>query len=104
MKRQALPGLLLRAFIYAAVMAALATTSLAQITTTGIRGIVRDPNGAVVPNATIKLTDTATGIEQTSVSSNDGGFSFPNLQAATYKLTATATGFQMTVYAAVVVD
>ena len=29
----------------------------AQITTTGIRGIVRDPNGAVVPNAQVKVSD-----------------------------------------------
>ncbi|HJZ78927.1 MAG TPA: carboxypeptidase-like regulatory domain-containing protein, partial [Pyrinomonadaceae bacterium] len=40
--------------------------ALAQITTTGIRGLVRDPNGAVVPNATVKVTDTSTGVEQTT--------------------------------------
>ncbi|MGH9800636.1 MAG: carboxypeptidase regulatory-like domain-containing protein, partial [Blastocatellia bacterium] len=82
----------------------MAITVLAQITTTGIRGIVRDPAGAVVPNATIKLTDTATGIEQNTVSSSDGGFLFPNLQFGTYKLAATATGFQNTVIAAITVE
>ena len=35
--------------VHVAVIAILTTTTLAQITTTGIRGIVRDPYGAVVP-------------------------------------------------------
>src|SRR5262249_30140692 len=90
--------------VYAAAIAALTLTGLAQITTTGIRGIVRDQAGAVVPNATIKVTDNATGVEQTTVSSRDGGFLFPNLQFGTYKLTASATGFQNTVIAAITVE
>src|SRR5215475_11100378 len=104
MRTHTLHGLLLRAFVVASVMAALAGASLAQITTTGIRGIVRDPSGAVIPQATIKVTDKATGIEQTTVSSSDGGFLFPSLQFGSYKLSASATGFQTTVIAAITVD
>ncbi|HZF39922.1 MAG TPA: carboxypeptidase-like regulatory domain-containing protein, partial [Blastocatellia bacterium] len=104
MKTHTLPNVLLRAFVHAAVIAALAGASLAQITTTGIRGIVRDPSGAVVPNATIKLTDNSTGIEYTTVSSSDGGFLFPNLQFGSYKLSASATGFQTTVIATIAVE
>src|SRR5215470_8022649 len=104
MKTHTMSGLSLRAFIHAAVITALAVAGLAQITTTGIRGIVRDPSGAVIPNATIKVTDKATGIEQTTVSSSDGGFLFPNLQFGSYKLSASATGFQTTVIAAITVE
>src|SRR5215471_2506061 len=104
MKMDTRPGLLLRAPGFAIVIAALAMTSLAQITTTGIRGQVRDPHGAVIANATVKVTDTATGIEQTTVSSSDGGFLFPNLQFGSYKLTVSATGFQNSVIASVVVE
>src|SRR4029078_3984587 len=93
-----------RAVVYIAAITALAITSFAQITTTGIRGIVRDPRGAVIQNATVKVTDNATGIEQTSVSSSDGVFLFPNLQFGTYKLTATAPGFQNMVIAAITVE
>jgi len=103
MKIQTPPGLL-RALVYAAVIAALATTSLAQITTTGIRGIVRDPHGAVVPNATVKVTDNSTGVQQSTISSSDGNFLFPNLQFGSYKLSATATGFKTAVIASVVVE
>src|SRR3989442_2826024 len=104
MKVQTPPSLLLRALVYAAVIAALATTSLAQITTTGIRGIVRDPHGAVIPNAAVKVTDNATGVEQSTVSSSDGDFLFPNLQFGTYKLTVSAKGFQTFVVSSVVVQ
>jgi len=104
MKVRTLPGLPLRALIYAAVIAALTMTSLAQITTTGIRGIVRDQNGAVVPNASVKATDNSTGVEQSTVSSSDGGFIFPTLQFGSYKITVTATGFQSSVIASVVVE
>src|SRR2546426_1713587 len=90
--------------VYVAVIAMLATTSLAQITTTGIRGIVRDPHGAVVPNATVKVTDNSTEVQQTTVSSSDGNFLFPNLQFGSYKLTATVTGFKTAVIASVVVE
>jgi carboxypeptidase family protein len=104
MKVHTLPRLIWPALVYAAAIAALTITSLAQITTTGIRGIVRDPNGAVITNATIKITDNATGIEQSTVSSSDGGFLFPNLQFGTYKLTAAAPGFQNTVIASITVE
>jgi hypothetical protein len=89
--------------ILLSVIALLATTSSAQITTTGIRGIVRDPNGAVVPNVTVEVTDNSTGVQQTTVSSSDGNFLFPNLQFGSYKLTAAATGFKTAVITSVVV-
>jgi Carboxypeptidase regulatory-like domain len=83
---------------------ALAMAVSAQITTTGIRGIVRDPNGAVVPSATIKVTDNSTGVEQTAVSSGEGVFLFPNLQFGSYKLTTSATGFKTDLITSVVVE
>ncbi len=66
------------ALVCAAVIAALAMTTLAQITTTGIRGIVRDQSGAVIPQATIKLTDTSTGIEHSTISFQRWRVPLPN--------------------------
>jgi hypothetical protein len=93
-----------RATICAFAFAALAVTTYAQTTQTGIHGTVNDPSGAVVPNAVVKLTDTGTGREKSTTTASDGGFVFPDLQAATYKLSVSATGFQTAVYASVVVD
>src|SRR6516164_1319833 len=80
------------------------TAGFGQVTTTGIHGIVRDPSGAVVPNAAIRIRDLGTGIEQSTVSSTEGNFAFANLQAANYRLTVTASGFQTVVYDNVAVD
>ena len=94
----------LRTLIPAAAAFIFAAAGLAQVTTTGIHGIVRDPSGAVVPSAAVKATDTGTGIEKSATTAQDGGFVFPNLQAATYKITVTAAGFQTAVLDSVIVD
>ncbi|HMV81500.1 MAG TPA: carboxypeptidase-like regulatory domain-containing protein [Blastocatellia bacterium] len=101
MKAPTLSRFFLQALVFAIM---LALPCLAQITTTGIRGIVRDPNGAVIPGATVKATDNSTGVEQTTVTSTDGGFIFPALQFGSYKITVSATGFQNAVIAAVTVE
>lgn len=46
------------------VIAVMAVIAMGQITITGIRGIVRDPHGAVIPKATVRVTDNSTGVEQ----------------------------------------
>ena len=90
--------------VHATLIMVLTIAVSAQITTTGIRGIVRDPNGAVVPNATVKVTDNSTGLEQSAVSSGEGVFLFPNLQFGSYKLTTSATGFKTQLIASVIVE
>src|SRR5262245_49342828 len=92
------------AAVLATLIMTLAIAVSAQITTTGIRGIVRDPNGAVVPNATVKVTDNSTGVEQTAVSSGEGVFLFPNLQFGSYRLTTSATGFKTDQISSLVVE
>src|SRR5215471_8381738 len=76
----------------------------AQVSNTAIHGIVRDPSGAVVPNASLRLTDAGTGIEKTSTSNGDGEFVFPSLQSGKYDLSVSAGGFQSSVTRNVVVD
>ncbi len=95
---------LIRAFLLVFLTGVLAVAGFAQLTATGIHGVVRDPSGAVVPNANVIATDTGTGIERKTTTAQDGGFVFPNLQAATYKITVSASGFQTSVLAAVSVD
>jgi hypothetical protein len=82
----------------------LVPAATAQITTTGIHGIVRDPSGALVPNVDLTLKDTATGIEKTTSSTADGAFAFVNMLAGKYDLTASIKGFDTAVYSNIVVD
>ena len=59
-----------------------------------IHGIVQDASGAVVPNAQIKATQVETGRVETTISSSEGLYSFPNLPVGEYKIEATASAFK----------
>src|SRR5204863_8105362 len=54
-----------------------------------------DPRGAPVPNATVELTSTATGIKATAKTGTDGLYRFNNLPVGKYDITVTAAGFAM---------
>jgi len=71
----------------------LAIPALAQIDTGSIVGTVRDPTGAAVPNASVTLTNTATGVARTSATNEAGEYQFNALVPGTYSVKASATGF-----------
>ena len=58
-----------------------------------INGTVTDPSGAVVPNAAVKATESATGIDHTTVTTSEGAFSFQDIPLGFYKVSVTASGF-----------
>jgi hypothetical protein len=62
----------------------------------GIEGTVTDSSGAVVPGATVTLTNVDTGITTTVPSNGDGLFRFPSLPPGRYKVSATKQGFATT--------
>ena len=69
--------------------------TLAQTGTSGqITGSIADPNGAVVPDATVTLTQLETGSKRTVTTNTDGNYSIANLGIGTYRLTVTKTGFR----------
>src|SRR3954466_3391767 len=59
-----------------------------------LTGFVNDPSGAVVPNASITLTNTATGQSRETVSNASGSYRFANVGIGNYNLNITAQGFQ----------
>ncbi len=69
-----------------------------------ITGIITDQTGAVVGGANITLTDPATGISHTTVSSGAGLYDFPGLNPANYNLKVAAKGFQNYVQTGIVVN
>jgi hypothetical protein len=85
----------LRNLAFASAFTALASTSLlAQSTTADVVGTVSDPSGAVIPNATVVLTDVNTHEQRTLKSGTGGEFTFTLLKPSTYSLSATAPGFK----------
>jgi hypothetical protein len=59
-----------------------------------IGGTVKDPNGGVVPGATVTVTNQAQGLRQTVRSNPEGDFVFAQLPPGTYKLAVEASGFK----------
>ncbi len=71
----------------------LAGTSIAQIATTSLRGVVKDPSGAVVPGAKVTLTNPANGQTLSATSNAAGEYSFTQISPAHYTIDVSAAGF-----------
>lgn len=69
-----------------------------------IRGTARDITGAVVPNATVTVTDDQTGFKRAVTTNASGEYQVTGLPPATYQVTATANGFASVVSKGVVVE
>jgi hypothetical protein len=70
----------------------------AQSATSGaVSGVVSDPTGAVVPNATVTLTNQGTNISQTATTDSAGRYSFPSVDPGTYSVRFSGKGFHTTV-------
>src|SRR5260370_32740284 len=75
---------------------------LAQAPTGPIAGVAGGPSGAAVAGAHVKVTSQAAGFARTAVTSEQGDFSFPALQAGEYEVSVEASGFQRMVRQAAV--
>ncbi|MDE1163767.1 MAG: TonB-dependent receptor [Acidobacteriaceae bacterium] len=88
-----------RRVTYTAAVGALALTvgaaaaqSLAGLG--ALNGVVRDPSGAVVPNADVELVNKNLGIDRHLKSTSDGLYLFPSLRPGEgYVIVVTAAGF-----------
>jgi hypothetical protein len=67
--------------------------SRAQADLGSISGVVTDASGAVVPRATVTVTNTATGAVRVSVTNEKGEYQVAQLNPATYRVDITADGF-----------
>ena len=71
-----------------------ATLAYSQNTTGSLVGQVTDPSGAIVPNATITVTNLATDDKRTTTTSSNGEYQVLTLQPGQYSLTIEGTGFK----------
>lgn len=76
-----------------AVILVFSIAAFSQGTTGQISGVITDPNGAVVPGASVKATNTATNLERQTTTNGEGVYSFQLVPPGTYKIEITATGF-----------
>jgi hypothetical protein len=59
-----------------------------------ITGVVTDATGAVVPNVTVVITNTATNIPETVTTTSSGEYNAPNLSPGAYQISIAAAGFK----------
>jgi outer membrane receptor protein involved in Fe transport len=87
------------------LLAALAVSLNAQSIISGdVTGIVTDPTGAVVPGATVTLTNTSTNAAQTATTNGDGSYRFAFVTPGPYKVSVRANGFQAQQHGGIIVS
>lgn len=81
--------------IATALIAILACSAVAQEITGDIRGIVKDPTGAVISGATVQVMNTDRGTtDRTITTGADGAYVAPYLPIGHYKIVISAPGFK----------
>lgn len=88
--------------VVAVVVCALSV--LAQSNLGGISGTVFDQNGAVVPGATVIITNLGTQQSTTLTTSESGSYSVRSLEPVTYSIKVEAKGFKRAINERVKVD
>src|SRR5436309_14837609 len=58
-----------------------------------ITGTIMDPTGAVVPNATVTITNVGTNISQATTTGSDGSYRFALVPPGTYTVEIKAANF-----------
>jgi hypothetical protein len=69
------------------------TLAFGQNATTSLRGVIKDPSGALVPGATVTITDNATGKSISTTAGTSGIYVFPQINPSKYTIKVTSAGF-----------
>src|SRR5512146_1815071 len=75
------------------IVALLGSYVCAQTGTSSLRGTITDPKGAVIPGATVTLSNPQTGYTRTVKTDRTGGYQFLEVPPATYNLKVESSGF-----------
>ena len=85
-----------RAVLFAGIVALVLLPGLlrAQISTSSLNGTVQDPSGAVIPGATVILTNVGTNVSRNVTTNGAGVYSFIDVMPGTYNLSVSKEGFE----------
>jgi len=92
--RRVVPGAVIFLLLLLTMFFLTALRGLAQSIQGSIIGTVADTAGAVVPGATVTLTNLDEGSIRTAVSSSTGEFQFIDAKAARYSVEVSGAGFE----------
>ncbi len=83
----------LHTIVILALLTCLGISAIAQNATGAINGTVTDPSEAVIVNAVVSVTNTATGAVRKLTTRNEGTYWFENLVPGEYEVRVEAQGF-----------
>jgi Carboxypeptidase regulatory-like domain/TonB-dependent Receptor Plug Domain len=86
------------------LVAGLTSIALFGQANSSITGTVRDTSGAVVPHATVRVSNHAQGVERTTATDSAGSYLVPGLSAGTYTIRVTSPGFKTYLVSGVVLN
>jgi Carboxypeptidase regulatory-like domain/TonB dependent receptor len=89
--------MLVRALLLVLVLAIVSAAVKAQ--TASVSGTILDSSGAAVSGVSITATNTATAIDRTTVSTDTGAYTIPDLPPSLYTFIFTKTGFKTVKFA-----
>src|SRR6185503_7216665 len=69
-----------------------------------LSGVVADPSGAVIENATVEVKSNATGAIYNTRTASNGTFIVPALSSGLYSVTVSAPGFKQVIVSGIKVD
>ena len=82
-------------FLLVVLLALFSLASYAQYSS-NIQGVVSDPAGAAINEASVQLLNVDTGVSSTSKTADSGNYRFNSLPPGNYVLSAEASGFRKT--------
>jgi outer membrane receptor protein involved in Fe transport len=85
---------LFRTLVVCGMLLPLGLSVFAQGRVGSVQGTIKDPTGALVPNAQVTVTQPVTGYKQTTQTDAQGSFKLVNVPFNTYKVRVEAAGFQ----------
>lgn len=75
-----------------------------QTTRATLTGTVTDPNGAVVPGATVNATNIATNISSATTTNQEGTYTFTALPPGEYTVAVEVTGFKRSLQTGIILQ
>lgn len=96
----------MRSIVKIALATLVAATALwgQTVSTSQISGTIHEESGALVPGATVNVTQAATGLARTVTSSDDGTYILNNLPVGPYELRVEKVGFSTFVQSGIVLQ
>ncbi|MDQ3686545.1 MAG: carboxypeptidase-like regulatory domain-containing protein, partial [Acidobacteriota bacterium] len=95
--------LVLLSLAFMLIITTAAQFARAQVLYGSLVGRVEDPSGAVLPGASITVTNKDTGQQREITADDDGSYAFRDLQAGVYDLKVVQSGFKSYLKAGVIV-